>query len=74
MNRDRILLPGKGINCYLVCYHECGIESQSKMTDDLILICLVLIFLQEIRRTGKCNLIDILLNLSLRHTDTGIGK
>ena len=44
------------------------------MTDDLILICLVLIFLQEIRRTGKCNLIDILLNLSLRHADTGIGK
>ena len=44
------------------------------MSADLILIGLVLVLLDEIRRTGKSDLVDILLHLVRRHTDTVINK
>ena len=40
------------------------------MTDDLVFICLVLIFCQEILCTGKCDLVDILFHFLGGHTDT----
>ena len=43
------------------------------MTDDLILICFILIFFDEISCTGKCDLIDIFFNLVSCHTKTIIG-
>ena len=44
------------------------------MSDDLIICCLILVFLQKIRGTGKCNLIDILVDLIGSHTDSVINK
>ena len=44
------------------------------MTDDLIFVCLILILIQEILRTGKCDLVDILVYLFLGHTKSVIGK
>ena len=57
---------------YFIRYHECGIEAQSEMTDDLVGIALVLIFLNEIRSTGKCDLVDILFHFVGGHTQTVI--
>ena len=68
------LFIGKSINMHLICYHECGIESQSKMTDNLILICLVLILCQEIRCAGKCNLVDILFHFICSHAKSVIDE
>ena len=57
---------------YFIRYHECGIEAQSEMTDDLVRIALVLIFLNEIRSTGKCDLVDILFHFIGGHAQTVI--
>ncbi len=42
------------------------------MTDDLILIGLVFIFVQEILGAGKCDLVDILIHFFLGHAQTVI--
>ena len=60
--------------CHLVRYHECGVEAQAEMTDDLILVGLVLVLLHEIRCAGKCDLVDVLLDLVRRHTKTVIDE
>ena len=44
------------------------------MTDDLILVRLILVLLNEIGRTGKCNLIDVFFHLISSHTNTIIDK
>ena len=41
----------QSINMYFICYHKCGIESQSKMTDDLISIGIIFIFFNKICST-----------------------
>ena len=38
--------------------------------DDLILACLVLVLRKEIGSAGKCDLVDVLLDLIRGHTDT----
>ena len=45
VNRLCAFLIGKGIDRNLVRYHECRIETQTEMTDDLVFVCFVLIFL-----------------------------
>ena len=57
---------------YFIRYHECGIEAQSEMTDDLVGIALVLIFLNEIRCAGKCDLVDVLFHFVVSHAQTVI--
>ena len=44
------------------------------MPDNLILIGLILILVHEILNTGKSDLIDVLINLLLRHTKAVIGN
>ena len=67
-----ILCIGKGVNGHLVRYHERGIEAQSEVADNLVLIGLVLILFHEIPDTGKCNLVNVLVNLILGHAQTAI--
>ena len=67
-------LVGQRVDVYLIRHHECRIEAQTEVTDNLIRVTLVLIFLNEIRRTGKSNLVDILVNLFRRHSQTVVGK
>ena len=66
------VLVGQGINVYFIRYHECRIEAQSKMTDDLVGIALVLIFLNEICCAGKCDLVDVLFHFVGGHAQTVI--
>ena len=37
------------------------------MADDLVFICLVLVLLHEVLNAGKCDLVNIFVNLFLRH-------
>ena len=62
-----ILLVGQRVNGYLVGNHKRGIEAKSEMTDNLVLIGFVLVLLHEILDAGKCNLVNILVNLVLGH-------
>ena len=70
MNRLCVFLIRKSIDRNLVRYHECRIETQTEMTDDLVFVCLVLIFCQEILCTGKCDLVNVLFHFLGSHTDT----
>ena len=44
------------------------------MTDDLIVICLVLVFFDEVSSTGKCDLTDIFFDFVRSHTKTVIDE
>ena len=70
VNGLRILLPGQGIDGHSVRHHEGRIEAQTEMTDDLVLIGLVLILLQECLGAGKGDLVDVLLHLVHGHAET----
>ncbi len=59
---------------HLVRHHERRIKAQTKVTDDLILVGLVLIFGYKIRCSGKGDLVNVLLHLIRRHTHTVINK
>ena len=72
--RGCAILVGERINFYIVSHHKYGIEAKSEMTDDLILIGLILIFLQKSGSAGESDLCNILLDFSLRHTKSGINK
>ena len=54
--------------------HERGIEAKSEMADDLIRVCLALILLQELARSGKCDLRNVFLDFFLGHTDTVVDE
>ena len=69
-----ILLPGEGIDVNFVGYHKYRIKTKAEMSDDLILCCFILIFIQKVSSTGKCNLRDIFLDLCSCHAKTGINK
>ena len=62
------------INSHLICNHECRIETKTEVTDNLVFICLVLVLLKEICRTGESNLCNILFHFICCHTDTIIDK
>ena len=40
------------------------------MSDDLLIICLVLVFLQEISCSGKCDLVNVLFHLICCHSQS----
>ncbi len=58
----------------LVRHHKRGVESKSEVTDDLVVICLVLVLLDKVCRSGKSDLVDILLNFLRCHAKSGIDK
>ena len=74
MNGLCAFLIGKGIDGNLVRYHECGIETKSKMTYDLVIVCFILVFFNEIGSTGECNLVDVLFHLVRGHSETVIDE
>ena len=74
MNSGCVFLIGEGVDGHLVRYHECGIEAQTEMTDNLIVIGFIFVFLDEIRCTGKCNLVDIFFYFIGSHSKTVIDK
>ena len=70
----RVGLVGQSIYMNLIRHHERGVEAQSKVSDDLIRIALILIFLDKVRSSGKGNLIDVLLHLFRSHAQTVIDE
>ena len=55
---------------HLVRHHERGIESEAEVSDDGV--GLVLIFVEEVGHTREGDLIDVLVNLLSRHTQTAV--
>ena len=74
VNRLCAVLERKRVNIDLICNHERRVESETKMPDDLILICLILILLQELRCTGKCDVCDVLLYFLSGHAKSVVNK
>ena len=67
-------LVGEGIDVYFIGYHECGIKTKTEMTDHLIFVCLVFVFLKKISRTGESDLCDVFFDFVCCHTKTGIDE
>ena len=57
-----------------VRHHKGRIEAQPEMADNLFLAGLVLVFFQEIRCAGECNLVDIFLHLVRGHAKAVVDK
>ena len=74
VNGLRSLLIGKRIDGDKRRYHERRIEAQSKVTDDLIVVRLILVFIHEGFRTGEGNVVDIFLHLVRCHAKSVIGN
>ena len=74
MNGLRPFLIGQRIDRNLMRYHERGIKAQSEMSDNLILIRLILVLVQEILSSGERNLVNIFLHLIRGHTDSVIDE
>ena len=58
----------------LICYHERGVESQTEMSDDLIIVGFVFVLLQELGCSGESDLCDIFFYFIRCHTKTVIDK
>ena len=74
MYRRCTRLIGKGVDVYLIRYHESGVKAQAEVADDLILVGLVLVFCQEIGGAGESDLVDILLHLVSGHTKAVVAE
>ena len=68
------LLIRKRIYGDLVGDHEGRIKAQTEMPYDLVLICLILVFPDEVGSSGKCHLIDIGIHLVIIHSYSVILK
>ena len=74
VNRCRTFFERKCINVYFIGYHESGIETETKMTDHLVICCLIFIFFKELCCSGKCNLCNVFFYLIGSHTNTIINE
>ena len=74
VNSLRPLPVRKSIDMHFISHHEGRVKAQTKMSDNLILIRLILIFFDKIRSSRKSNLINIFFHFIGSHTDTIILK
>ena len=74
VHRRSAFLITECIDLNIVRHHEHGIESKSEMTDNIVLVRLVLILLEKRGRTRKCDLRNIFFHLISRHAKPGISK
>ena len=70
VHRLRVFLIRQCINLHFIGNHERGIEAKAEMSDDLIIICLVLVLLHKGFGTGKGNIVDILFDFIRRHAQS----
>ena len=70
VNRLRAVLIGERVDRDLLRHHECRVEAQAEVTDDLVVIRLVLVLGHERLRAGERDVIDVFLDLVRRHADT----
>ena len=59
--------------CHTLCHHKCGVETDTELTDDLVVLCQI-VFLLELERTAVCDRTQMLFHLFLGHADTIIGN
>ena len=64
----------QGVDLYAVRYHKCRVKTKTEVSDDLVLVCLILILLEEIRRAGESDLVDVFLYFFRSHTKAVIGN
>ena len=74
VNRGGTIFVGQGVDMHIVCNHERRVKAKSKVTDHLICIGLVFVFLQKFCCAGKCDLGDVFFHFVGSHTDTVIDK
>ena len=74
VNRDGVLLIGEGIDRDAVSHHEGGVETESEMSDDLVLAGLVFISLHESSRSREGDVIDKSVHFVRGHAKTGIDE
>ena len=74
VNRSRAFLIGKRIDLHLVRHHKCGVESETEVTDHIVLCRLIFIFLKELRRTGKGDLCNVFFHFFRSHSKTVVNK
>ena len=64
----------KRINVHLICDHECRVESETEVSDHVVLSRLVLILLKELCRTGEGDLRDIFFYFLGCHSKSVVDK
>ena len=74
VNRLRPFLIRKGINVHFIRHHKRGVKSQSKVTDNLVRIALILVLFDEVRGAGECDLVNVFLHFIRRHTQSIVYK
>ena len=67
----RSVFPTLGLNFNLVGHHKCRVEPKSEMAYQVLLHILILV--KEVVGTTEGYLVDVLVNLLLRHTDTAVA-
>ena len=72
--RLRALPEAQRIDINLLGNHKGRIESQSEMSDNLVFVCFVFVFLQKFRGAGKSDLRNIFDNFLRRHADSVIDE
>lgn len=72
--RFRVREIAQGIDLNIIGNHEGGIETQSEMTDNIILIRLILVFLKECAGARESDLCNVLLYFRFCHAQTRINK
>ena len=74
VHRRGALAIAEGIDLDILGNHEHRIEAKTKVADDVVLVCLVLILLEECCRTGKCNLCDVFFDFFCCHAKTCVRE
>ena len=64
----------KRINVNFISYHKCRIETETKMTDHLVICCFIFILLKKLSCSGECNLCNVFFYLIGSHTNTVINE
>ena len=74
-NCRSVLNERLGIDPYFIGDHERGIETETEVADDSACVsALPRIFLNEVHRAGKSDLVDVLIDFLFGHSDSVIGK
>ena len=74
MDRSCSFFIRERIDLHLIRHHKCGVESEAEVTDHIVLCRLVLIFLEELCRTGKSDLCNVFFHFFRSHSKTVINK
>ena len=61
------------MDLHILGYHKGGIETQTKLANDLVGIFGILEFLHKLRGSRKCNLVDVFFDFLSSHAEPLVG-